>query len=148
MGFRRRRHELSPAERAALTARLEALLRDVEGLACAYVHGSFAGDGPFGDVDVALLFQEGSAPRRPVDFELELEERLERALGYPVDVRVLNGAPLSFRYQVVRGGRPLAVRDDDARVAFQARVWSAYADFAPFRRRYLQEVLGDGAEPR
>lgn len=83
-----------------------------------------------------------------MDFELELEERLERALGYPSEVRVLNRAPRSFRYQVVRGGRPLAVRHEDARVAFQARVWSAYADFAPFRRRDLHEVLGHGPEPR
>lgn len=148
MSFRRKRFDLPLDARRELCARLESLLLGRGGLACAYVHGSFAAGAPFGDIDVALLFREGSAPERPLPFELDMEEWLERALGYPVDVRVLNGAPLSFCYQVIKSGRPLAVADDAARIAFQAGVWSAYADFAPFRRRYLREVLGLGAEPR
>lgn len=148
VSFRSRRFDLPAAERRELLARLEELLAGEPGLACAYVHGSFTAGAPFGDVDVALLFRDDLVPERPLPYELTLEERLEQALGLPVDVRLLNGAPLSFSYQVIKAGRPIAVADDEARVRFQARVWAAYADFAPFRRRYLREVLGLGVESR
>jgi hypothetical protein len=62
----------------------------------------------------------------------------------PVDLRILNDAPLSFRYNVIRYGRPVFVRDSDARFEFVEATLRGYFDFAPYREMYLRETLGLG----
>lgn len=107
----------------------------------AYLHGSFRSGGMFRDIDMAVYLE--SLPASPLDLELRLEAELSEAIGrYPVDVRILNGAPLSFRYNVIKDGEPIVVNDDDARADFEEGVLSNYFDFAPFRRMYLKEALG------
>jgi hypothetical protein len=63
-------------------------------------------------------------------------------LGHPIDVRVLNDAPLSFRYHAL-GGRPLVVRDERFLDDLRARTWDDYLDIQPFARQYLREALGE-----
>ncbi|MGQ9631107.1 MAG: hypothetical protein ACUVXI_12495 [bacterium] len=73
---------------------------------------------------------------------------IEGGLRIPVDVRVLNFAPLSFRYSVIRAGVPIFVRDDDARVDFEVLTLAKYFDFEPFRRMYLREIFHIGIQRR
>jgi hypothetical protein len=63
---------------------------------------------------------------------------------YPIEVRVLNKAPLLFRYNVLRYGEPVLVFDDDLRCDFVEATLANYFDFAPFRKMYLKEALGSG----
>jgi|Deesub1362B_J571_1020462.scaffolds.fasta_scaffold03213_5 hypothetical protein len=125
---------------------LKEALCEERGLCVAYVHGSFLEGGPFHDIDLALYYHP--FPRFNIlDKELDLEILLEEALikaGFriPVDVRIINEAPLSFRYQVIKGGELLLVRDDNKRVDFEVLTLTKYFDFAPFRSAYLREVLG------
>jgi len=108
-----------------------------------YVHGSFAAEETFADIDVALYLYE--TPESPLQYELAMEsELMEAARPYAVDVRILNGAPLSFRYQVIKGGIPLIVNDDDRRADFQEATLADYFDFAPYRAMYVRETLGSG----
>lgn len=74
-------------------------------------------------------------------YEVELGAALHLDLGYPVDVRVLNDAPLAFRYHALNG-EPLIVRDWEAFHEARARTWDEYFDFLPFARAYLREVFG------
>ena len=85
-----------------------------------------------------------SNPAELLQTELNLESELYNLISYPVDVRILNSAPLSFRYNVIKHGRHLAVIDDDARCDFEEMTCSAYFDFAPYRKMYLKEALGRG----
>lgn len=106
----------------------------------AYVHGSFVQEARFKDIDVAV-FLDG-LPASPLQVELEFEADLSRIISrYPVDVRVLNAAPLSFRYHVIRHGMAIAVKDEDARSDFVEATLTHYFDFAPFRRGYLKEIF-------
>lgn len=73
--------------------------------------------------------------------ELELEEILGRKIKYPVDVRVLNNSPLSFRFNVIRYGEILFSKNEDVRSDFEALTISEYHDFAYFRRVYMKEAL-------
>ncbi len=57
---------------------------------------------------------------------------------------MLNNAPLSFRYNVIKYGKHLAVINDDARSDFEENVFSQYFDFVPYRKLYLKEALGRG----
>ena len=109
----------------------------------AYLHGSFVREDKFRDIDVAVYLYE--TPPSPLQVELQLENELAQEIKkYPVDVRILNHAPLSFRYHVVKDGLPVLVRDDDARCNFVDLTLRHYFDFAPFRKRYLKEALEGG----
>jgi predicted nucleotidyltransferase len=108
----------------------------------AYVHGSFMLQEKFRDIDVAIYLK--SKPTELLQVELDLETALYNQIKYPVDVRILNSAPLSFRYNVIKDGRRLAVINDDARCDFEETTVSNYFDFAPYRKMYLQEALNRG----
>jgi predicted nucleotidyltransferase len=75
-------------------------------------------------------------------YALDLSVHLRVQLGCPVDVRVLNDAPLAFRYHALQG-RPLVTRDEAWLDELRARTWDDYLDFQPFARRYLREALSE-----
>ena len=109
----------------------------------AYVHGSFLSEGPFHDCDIAVfLAPDAVAPDRLRGYECELAEAIEDGINVPADVRVLNDAPLSFRYHVLKG-QLLMARDREILDTFRERTWDAYLDFAPFAQQYLREVLDE-----
>lgn len=68
-----------------------------------------------------------------------ISSTVRRGNYYPIDVRALNGSPLSFRYHVIKEGMLLMVKDDDLRSDFQEATLSGYFDFAPYRTIYLKE---------
>ncbi|OGW73018.1 MAG: hypothetical protein A3J72_08415, partial [Nitrospirae bacterium RIFCSPHIGHO2_02_FULL_40_19] len=110
----------------------------------AYIHGSFAKGEDFKDIDVAVYLKD--VPPSPLQYELTLEaEQMASIVRYPVDVRILNTSPLSFKYNVIKEGVLLLVRDDDLRADFQEATLAGYFDFAPYRKMYLKETLGLGA---
>jgi predicted nucleotidyltransferase len=123
----------------------DALRRELQGrpeVVLALLHGSFATGGPYRDVDVAISLGPGRPSRgERFRYALDLSVDLRLRLGCPVDVRVLDDAPLAFRYHAL-GGRPLVVRDESLLDELRARTWDEYLDFKPFARRYLREALG------
>jgi hypothetical protein len=60
----------------------------------------------------------------------------------PVDVRVLNDAPVAFRYHALKG-TVLLVREADFLDELRARTWDASCDVAPFAKQYWREVIGE-----
>jgi predicted nucleotidyltransferase len=124
---------------------VEALQKHLKGrpeIMCAYLHGSFLDGGPYRDVDVAVWVDpvryntDGSS-----QYAIDLSTQLSVALGQPVEVQVLNRAPLAFRYHALKG-RPVVVRDWAWLDELRARTWDDYFDFLPFSRQYLRELLG------
>jgi predicted nucleotidyltransferase len=125
-----------------IIVQIERFLVKLPGLSFAYVHGSFVREDKFRDIDIAIYLKSNSSAA--LQAELELETELYNIVQYPVDVRMLNNAPLSFRYNVIKYGKHLAVINDDARSDFEENVLSQYFDFAPYRQLYLKEALGRG----
>lgn len=117
-------------------------LRKHKEISFAYLHGSFAEKDTFHDIDIAVFLNE--LPESKLEYELKLEAKLIQVISGIVDVRILNNAPLSFRYHVIKQGVPLLIRDDNERVEFQEFTLSRYFDFAFFRAMYLKETLGLG----
>jgi predicted nucleotidyltransferase len=119
--------------REALEARTEIVF--------VYLHGSFAEGLPFHDVDVAIYLDPALVTATDVfDYEMNLSVELTRAFRVPVDVHVLNGAPLGFQHSVLQG-EALLVRDEDELTGFIERVSLEYMDFAYLGRQYLLDVL-------
>jgi len=100
-------YSLSPQEKEGLLEKLREELSRHEEIKLAVVFGSFLKDYPFRDIDVAVYVVGGADP---LDYKLGLEEELERKIGYPIDIAVLNEAPPWFVRKVLREGRALFTR--------------------------------------
>lgn len=127
----------SPEKQSIIRTLSDHLQRNHEEIVAAYCFGSFL-KGSFSDIDLAILLHK--SPEKPVDYEVELETELEKINPYSFDIRILNQAPISFCQAVMRG-RLIVDRDPNLRADFESRVLKQYFDFAPFRKRYLAEVL-------
>jgi len=107
----------------------------------AYLHGSFLSENKFNDVDIGVYLDGRMIEDiKTVDFEISLSLKIEKLLKLPVDVKVINFAPLSFRYQV-SCGYLLFSHDELKREEFLCKTWGEYFDFLPISRLYLKEVL-------
>ena len=135
-----RSHVLSRREKEEMLEALTALLVEHEEILFAYAHGSFLEDGPFRDLDVAV-WVEGHPPRR---FEYEdglvLEFAHKRLFTFPLDIRVLNDAPIAFQRYAI-GGRLLIDRNPDLRLNMVTRVISRYLDIKPILEHHLREAF-------
>ena len=133
------------AERRAILDALQEAVEAEPDVVFAYVYGSFLEDRPFHDIDVAV-YLDVADEQEMGGFALELAADLERSLSQkcdqtlPVDVRVLNQAPLGFRYHVFRG-KLLFSRDEVLRTQEVERTVSRYLDLEPLRRRALKEAM-------
>jgi len=135
--------QISASNKKIIMERLRDHLKKKPNLLFAYVYGSFVMADKFRDIDIAVYLKQ--IPSTPLHVELELETELGNIIkNYLVDVRILNNAPLSFRYNVIKSGKPIVVVDDDARTDFEEATLSNYFDFSPFRKMYLKETLGHG----
>ncbi|MEA2038955.1 MAG: nucleotidyltransferase domain-containing protein [Thermodesulfobacteriota bacterium] len=121
-----------------ILGRIISALKCHEEIVLAYVFGSFNDSDTFSDIDIAVLTDEDMDSY--LDFEFNLEIEIEDIVNYPMDVRVINNAPLSFCQNVIRHGRVILEKDANMRADFMGKILKEYFDFAPFRRRYLREV--------
>jgi predicted nucleotidyltransferase len=120
-----------------LRERLVESCRAVPGVIAVYVFGSVARGTarPDSDVDVAVLF-ERTPPERLTGPRFTLEGELEQALGRPVDLIVLNGAPVDLRARVLRDGQLLVDADPAARIAFEVQTRNEWFDLQPILANY------------
>lgn len=125
-------------------AAIESRLRDFltarageEGIAAAYLFGSVARGTarPGSDVDVGILYSE-DPPRTLEGLGLRLEGDLEKLLRLPVQVVVLNRAPVDLVFRVLRDGKLLAEGDRSKRVRFEVKSRFEYWDLEPYLRMY------------
>lgn len=106
-----------------------------------YLYGSFIEKEIFKDIDIALYLDEKMINEIDiVDYEIDLSLQIEKELKIPVDVKIINFAPLSFRYSVSCGFL-LFSRDESKREEFLCNTWKEYFDFLPIAKIYLKEVL-------
>ena len=129
-------HRLSASQRQVLLGQLAQSLAQHTEIVFAYVHGSFVRDDGFRDIDVALWTAPAASPR----IDLELAVVLSRLAGYPVDVRVVNDAPVSFLFHVLRG-HLLLVRDERLLADLIERTARTYHDRAPLLRRATRDAF-------
>ncbi len=107
-----------------------------EGIAAAYLFGSVARGTarPGSDVDVGILYSE-EPPRTLKGLGLDLEGDLEDILELPVQLVVLNRAPVDLVIRVLRDGKLLVNRDRSKRVRFEVRARNEFWDLEPILRR-------------
>jgi predicted nucleotidyltransferase len=107
------------------------------GLLAAYLFRSAARGtaGARSDVDVAVLYA-ASPPATLEGLPLDLEDRVRHLVRRPVQVIVLNTAPVSLVHRVLRDGVLLLDRDPSSRIRFEVRARNEYFDLQPILARY------------
>ncbi len=134
------KHTLRPPEKEIVVREVSACLhRGYEEIIVVYLFGSFVTEQSFSDIDLGII--TNVELDRPLNYEIDLESKLEQIVRYPVDIRIINRAPLSFCQNIIRHGRVIVDRDPNLRADFEAKILKQYFDFSPFRRLYLNEVI-------
>ena len=136
----RRLYRADSAERARVVRALTVALEAEPDLDFAWLHGSFFSGGGFHDVDVGVHLN--AAPDARYRRTLDLAVRLDREAGFPVDVRVLDDAPVTFLFHVFREGRLLLSRNDERLADLMERTVREYLDMEPLLRRATIEAYG------
>ena len=136
-----RPRQLREADKARATRLLSQLLDHRGEIRFACLHGSFLEGRGFRDVDLAVWVDRAKLSKEAaLEYEFELSAWLEPQIHLPVDVKVLNFAPLSFKFAAT-GGVPLLVRDEEQWFSFREQTWQDYFDFAPLARAVLLDLL-------
>ena len=142
------RRSREPLTREGIISVLQCALAERPEVVAGYLFGSVARDRATAgsDVDVALLLDAGYDRAAHRLYRLERMTDLEARLGCPVDVVVLNEAPLVLRNQILTYGRRVHETDHRQRVEYEVRSRQAYWDFRPIldriytaQRRHIKE---------
>ena len=132
-------HMIRPERREDLLMELRSELERVPGLRFAYLYGSVLDSDRVHDVDVGVFLDE-TVIAQQMDMVDALTVKLSAAVGFPIDIRVLNEAPLSFLYHVLRG-RLVLCRDENFLTDMLEDVARRYLDLAPFLHNSAKDAF-------
>ncbi len=132
-------YHLDQTTRQIIFDRLALELAKEPGIVFAYVYGSAVDSEWVHDVDVGLYLDDSQLPRR-FEFSCALADRLSDAIEIPVDVRILNAAPVSFLFHVLCG-QLLFSRDEEQLTDLLEEIPRRYLDIAPLLRQYTKEAF-------
>ena len=90
------------------------------------------------DVDVCLVLQPRAAEQRA-------EKRLEYLGEFDLDLHVFQALPLPIRRRVLKEGRILLSKDEDALYDLALRTAKEFDDFRHIYQAYLEAVLDAGS---
>jgi len=134
-----RLHQVDEAERTRIIQSIASDLTDESGVLFAYLYGSFVESHSFRDIDLGV-FMETLQADKAAQSVLALAQRLSERARMPMDVRVLNLAPVSFVYHVLRG-QLVFCRDAAVLGEVMERTISRYLDIAPLLRWGTREAF-------
>ena len=130
------KQDLGRKQRDQISARLGERLSEKPEIIFAYIHGSFEENICFRDIDIALYLDRSVS----LDFESDLSYELMRFVGYEVEVRIMNKAPVEFQMAVLQKGRVLFSRDENKRTGFIYEVGKRYKEYAHFRNIFMEAI--------
>lgn len=126
---------IDTATRELIIAVLKEEFSKNDAVVFAYLHGSCAEGGSFRDIDIAAFVNRHC---REIEFESDLSYELTEKTSYPVEVVVINKAPVAFQMAVLRKGIVLFSRSEDVRTDFIEDVSKRYIEYTRFRDIFLE----------
>jgi len=133
-------HSLNIIEKENVIKQLRAGLGQMTNIEFAFLHGSFTGEGPFGDIDLAIYFDPKLSSDERLEEVIASSSMLSHLVNISVDVHELNSAPLSFCYHASQG-QIIFCRKREEVYDYQEDIWLKYADFHPFLKQNLFDLL-------
>ncbi len=131
---------LNTEEKKHLIEKIAAFLQERGYILFAYIFGSFTSGKSFNDIDVGI-FISAEKPESLLGLELAMERELGDILHIPVDVRVINNAPLPFTYNVLKSGAVILDNNKSLRTDFEGLIYKKYFDYKHLRNEYLREIV-------
>jgi len=133
---------LNREEKEAIINTISRVLSKEEVIILAFLYGSFLEDGAFRDIDIGVFIKR-EEPLSPF-FEFELEEKLSKTIppGIPIEVRVVNKAPVTFLYHVITG-KLLVCKDRECFANIVTTVARRYQDLEPVLEHYTKEAYNE-----
>lgn len=138
--MKRKAYQFSQEGKGKLIERLKDFLRGRDEIVFAYVFGSFAEEEAFHDIDIGIYLSEISQ-EQSTQYGLALSQAISNRLRIPVDARVLNFAPASFLYQVIRG-KLIIERNEEILARIREQTVQRYLDLKPLIYRGIKEAFG------
>jgi predicted nucleotidyltransferase len=133
---------MGPQEKQQVVERLRHELFSLTGVVFAFIYGSFndySSNLPFHDIDVGVYIT-GMDKKESFYYSLDLSARLTSLLKLPVDIRVVNFAPTTFCFHVIRG-QLIVDKNEDVRCEFMEWVTGHYLDMKPLYMRAIKEAF-------
>ncbi|HNS82551.1 MAG TPA: nucleotidyltransferase [Methanolinea sp.] len=117
-------------EKNAILEKMCELLRIFPEVQVAYCYGSFLLREDFRDIDIALFLDENLTAEQQESSAEQIGIALEEAISFShvCDIRVLDGAPVWFQYEVISSGRLLYARSEEERYEKETSALIAYQD--------------------
>lgn len=128
---------LPAEERDKLLNLLRRRLEGLKDVLFAYVHGSFVEKPQFRDLDIALWIKD---PRRAFYYTVDFSAALEVDFKLPIDIHVLNEAPLPFKYRIFRRGKLLFSKDEKLRTRLIDETFRTYWDLKVMIRKTYRKT--------
>ncbi len=119
-------------------------LSKLEHVRLAYLFGSVAKGkaGKLSDVDIAVLLDESLNKKQRFDLQLELISDISEILRTDkIDLVVIDEAPLSLKFEIIKANFPLFIRDRMEKIDFEQMVMSRYLDRRYYEKRASSEFL-------
>lgn len=129
--------------------KLKKFFSQQEHVKLAYLYGSTAKgkEGKLSDVDIAVFLDESLNKKERFDLQLKFISELTGILKTDrVDLVIMNDAPLSLKYEIIKANHPLLVRDEGEKIDLEHGILSRYLDRRYYEKRWAAEFLRKVAE--
>jgi predicted nucleotidyltransferase len=129
--------------------RITDYLNKQERVKLAYLFGSVAEgrEGKLSDVDMGVLLDESLNKKEKFNLQLKLISELTSILKTDrIDLIVMNNAPISLNYEIIKANHPLLVRNEGQKIDCEHRILSRYLDRRYYDKRWAAEFLKKVAE--
>ena len=134
------KRKLSDKDKQDLINTISNIFRTKKDIVFAYIFGSFISKDEFKDIDIGVYI-DNIETATILNYEMKLELESEDILGIPVDIRIINNAPISFVYNILKDKIVMIDNNIDLRSDFEGLVYKKYFDFQYFRKEYLREIV-------
>lgn len=128
------KRKMKKRQKMEILKKIVSIIKDKEEILFAYVFGSFVKDEEFSDIDIGVYLRNSA----DMEKEFALENEMEETLKIPVDVRIINNAPISFIYNVLRD--KMLIKNDEKRADFEGQILKRYFDYVHLLDEYLKEA--------
>lgn len=118
-------HKLSTAKKLKMLKKLKERFEGDNEIMFAYVHGSFLEKNSFRDIDIAIWLKN---PKKAFHYTVNFSTILQIQMKLPIDLQVLNEAPLPYKYNIFTKGKLLFSKNENLRTKIIDETIRKYID--------------------
>jgi len=147
--FIEKAHSVDSYEKDKIIADIRSVLNTCSDVAGAWLFGSFINLESYHDIDVGVLFRKEVPPHVRYTCAGKIGRKIEKVLKprCHVDIRIMNGAPVSFAHEVTSTGIRIYAGDQSEVVQYETGIIIQYLDIKPMLdyldREYLKSRKHD-----